>query len=572
MSSRLIRPLPDVTVLNPFNADAKIQWSKIEHRYPPESIRPLPTEQPRAIPRVQHDFSKSEESDKHKAERLERLAAVKDVFIRSWETYREHAWLKDEVQPISGGSNNNFGGWAATLVDTLDTLWIMGLEKEFDVAVKAVRKIDFSRPQMETLNLFETVIRYLGGLLSAYDLSGGKYSVLLDKALELGEMMYSAFDTPNRMPVTRWNWADFAMNKQQEAARDAISSELGSLTLEMTRLSQLTGNPKFHDAAERIMDEFEAQQNNTKAPGLWPIMVNARKKYFTDDRSFTLGGMADSLYEYLPKQYILLGGAAERYRYMYQTSLEAAKKYLFFRPMLPEPVDIVISGTIRVVGVADVKFEPLGQHLTCFIGGMVALGAQVFGRPEDLSYARQLTDGCVWAYGEMATGIMPELFHLVPCANLTGSSCEWDEDAWYAGVDQRHKIDGGETPVARGKSFAEGNRLKPGWTNIRDSRFLLRPEAIESVFVLYRVTGDTTWQDKAWKMFQAIEQAARTEIGYASLADVSKSDGKQLDTCESFWTAETLKYFYLVFSESDLVSLDEFVFNTEAHPLKRPTP
>jgi len=39
---------------------------------------------------------------------------------------------------------------------------------------------------------------------------------------------------------------------------------------------------------------------------------------------------------------------------------------------------------------------------------------------------------------------------------------------------------------------------------------------------------------------------------------------------ESFWMAETLKYFYLIFSEPELVSLDDFVFNTEAHPLRTP--
>ena len=39
---------------------------------------------------------------------------------------------------------------------------------------------------------------------------------------------------------------------------------------------------------------------------------------------------------------------------------------------------------------------------------------------------------------------------------------------------------------------------------------------------------------------------------------------------QSFWFAETLKYFYLMFSSPDVVNLDEYVLNTEAHPLKRP--
>lgn len=72
-------------------------------------------------------------------------------------------------------------------------------------------------------------------------------------------------------------------------------------------------------------------------------------------------------------------------------------------------------------------------------------------------------------------------------------------------------------------------------------------------------------------MFTAIEKHSRTAIAHASVADVANKDSMLLDTMESFWTAETLKYFYLLFSEPELVSLDEYVFNTEAHPFKRPT-
>ena len=89
-----------------------------------------------------------------------------------------------------------------------------------------------------------------------------------------------------------------------------------------------------------------------------------------------------------------------------------------------------------------------------------------------------------------------------------------------------------------------------------------RPEAIESVFVMYRITGDKTWRDKGWKMFQAIQNATRTEWGYSAIKDVTvtKSKKKNMsDSMESFWLGETLKYFYLLFSPPDLVSLDEYV-------------
>jgi mannosyl-oligosaccharide alpha-1,2-mannosidase len=80
------------------------------------------------------------------------------------------------------------------------------LEDDFAKAVAALRDIDFTRAEHGMLNVFETTIRYLGGLLSAHDLSNGKYPILLQKAVELGDMLYAAFDTPNRMPITRWYW------------------------------------------------------------------------------------------------------------------------------------------------------------------------------------------------------------------------------------------------------------------------------------------------------------------------------------------------------------------------------
>ena len=103
-------------------------------------------------------------------------------------------------------------------------------------------------------------------------------------------------------------------------------------------------------------------------------------------------------------------------------------------------------------------------------------------------------------------------------------------------------------------------------------RFLTanRPEAIESIFILYRLTGDPTLRERAWNMFNTIVQHTTTPIAHAALDDCTVPNPPKADRMESFWLAETLKYFYLIFSEPDVVSLDEYVLNTEAHPLKRP--
>jgi mannosyl-oligosaccharide alpha-1,2-mannosidase len=92
-----------------------------------------------------------------------------------------------------------------------------------------------------------------------------------------------------------------------------------------------------------------------------------------------------------------------------------------------------------------------------------------------------------------------------------------------------------------------------------DSCLPTSPEAIESIFILYRITGDPSLQESGWKMFQAIEKHSRTSIAHAVINDVTDPNPMQYDSMESFWTGETLKYFYLLFSEPNVISLDEYV-------------
>lgn len=170
----------------------------------PLSLIRLPRGKPRSIPQIQHQFNSETQSDR--VERTKRQQAVKNAFQHSWNGYKTHAWLQDELSPISGGHKSPLGGWATTLIDSLDTLLIMGLDEEFEAALEAVHNVDFSTPKLPTVHVFEITIRHLGGLISAYDLTEGKHLILLEKAQELGELLYRAFDTPNRMPQMRWQW------------------------------------------------------------------------------------------------------------------------------------------------------------------------------------------------------------------------------------------------------------------------------------------------------------------------------------------------------------------------------
>ncbi|KAI9736986.1 MAG: hypothetical protein M1834_000575 [Cirrosporium novae-zelandiae] len=547
----------------------EIHWVKHPERNPVESFIPLPSEAPVELPKIQHDFGI--EGPRTRAKREARLDVVKAVFDHAWKGYQAHAWMRDEVAPLTGGYFNTFGGWAATLVDTLDTLWIMGMHEEFENALEAIKDIDFTTTQAGTLNVFETTIRYLGGFLSAYDLTDGKYPILLQKATELGELLYSAFDTPNRMPVARWNWMGAAAGMAQVAQESTLSAEIGSLTLEFTRLSQITGDLKYFDAVQRITDHFEKGQDKTRLPGLWPVVIDAKSMIFNSDHFFTLGGMADSLYEYLPKEYMLLGGTIQQYRKMYEKAIEVVKKHIFFRPLNKDNKDILLSGTARINPANHVMLEAQGQHLACFTGGMVGIAAKIFNRSDELSTARKLVDGCIWAYESMPSGLMPETFYTVPCEHSM-DQCVWDVDRWRSGINSQHMnyANGGSKAERIDRVIVE-ETLVPGFTSIGDRRYILRPEAIESVFIMYRITGDYTLQDKAWNMFESIVNATWTDIANAGINDVTSTNSTQINKMESFWLAETLKYFYLIFSEPEVISLDDYVFNTEAHPFKRPS-
>ncbi|ETS80045.1 hypothetical protein PFICI_07574 [Pestalotiopsis fici W106-1] len=552
-----------------------IRWNKPPARFPVKKPTKLPTKLPKTrIPRVQAAEPIEEEAARNK--RHKRLAAVKASFQHSWTGYKKYAWRKDEVTPITGNYKNPFGGWAATLVDSLDTLWIMGLETDFNLAVKACDSIDFTTTLTKDINVFETTIRYLGGFLAAYELSGRQYPVLLSKAQEVGDLLMGAFDTPNRMPVSRWDWRKYVQGIEQKAPLSMLVSEIGSFTLEFAKLSELTGNMIYHDAAQRISDQIELGQSNTHLPGMWPVVIDASKSpiEFTGD-TFTLGGMSDSLYEYFPKQYALLGGMLEQPRRLYEGFIDVAKEHLFRRALNPDNLPILLPGDARVKNAQDpvtrqIIRTPRAQHLTCFAGGMVGLAAKVFDRPADMDIAIQLTNGCVWSYFATPSGLGPEIFNYIPCdPDPKQDDCQWSERRWLDSLKMHWRKGQKDVPDQTAKDIVDGRKLPKGMLDVNDRKYILRPEAIESVFLMYRMTGDASWMDKAWDMFIAVEKHTRTTVAAASLDDVTKAKPLQTDSMESFWLAETLKYFYLVFSEWDVVDLDKWVLNTEAHPLRR---
>lgn len=188
----------------PPGSSGQYHWVKHPEKHPVNEYIPFPQTPPSPIPQIQYDFPA--ESWWERRQRVKRQEAVREAFKHAWKGYKHHAWLRDELSPLSGGHRTTFAGWAATLVDSLDSLIILDMKDAFEDALDALDQIDFSTTDSTQINVFETNIRYLGGFMGAYDLTNGTYPVLLKKAVEVANFIYGAFDTRNRMPQSRWQW------------------------------------------------------------------------------------------------------------------------------------------------------------------------------------------------------------------------------------------------------------------------------------------------------------------------------------------------------------------------------
>lgn len=197
------------------------------------------------------------------------------------------------------------------------------------------------------------------------------------------------------------------------------------------------------------------------------------------------------------------------YKNMSKTFMEAAGEHLFFRPMLPDEKDILFSGNVKVDDKNVASFDAESEHLGCFIGGTVALGGQLFGSPEDIETGVKLAKGCAYAYAAFPTGMMPERFNSVPCNPLRATICRWNVQTYILDSHRR-------------KEYKQN--LPKGFTTAKDPRYILRPEAIESLFVTYRITGERELVEMAWNMFVAISKGTEAEFGHAAVVDVLSKD------------------------------------------------
>ncbi|KAG2373000.1 hypothetical protein C9374_012943 [Naegleria lovaniensis] len=464
-----------------------------------------------------HDFENDKTNQK------ERRKAVREAFIHAFKGY-ENVWGKDEYRPVSRGYHNwirSANGFGMTIIDSLDTMVIMGLKEQYE---KSLRYVKNEMPSFSTINggisVFETTIRVVGGFLSAFDLS--KEPIFLEKAKDMADRLIPAFSSPTGVPYSEINLRTGEKKIFAWTGGDcAILSELGSLQLEFRRLSELTGDNKYHAAVTKVMDEMIRTRPQN---GLFPHMYNLLSGRACSNR-VTLGALGDSFYEYLLKQWLMNRGtkAAERYRMVYLETVKGIFNHL------------VKTSRKGYTYVAEFERGARNKidHLACFAAGMFALGGHFnVSTPEfSISNERQMEVGaeftrtCYESYRQMPSQLGPEVFAM---DEVTGD-------------------------------------IRAGGA----SSYLLRPETVESLFIMWRITGDEKYRDWGWNIFQAIEKHCKVEKGgYSGVVSVLSTRPHKDDFQQSFFLAETLKYLYLLFSPNHVIPLDKFVFNTEAHPLR----
>ncbi|RMZ79187.1 hypothetical protein DV738_g3550, partial [Chaetothyriales sp. CBS 135597] len=559
----------------------------VEKELPMYKDKPnLPPNRRRKTARAQQLALANSQSDLWK----ERQEAVKEVFTTSWDGYEKYAWGMDEYHPISKkGRNMVEGGFGWMIVDALDTAMIMNLTSR---VVKAREWIATSLTYTANhdVNTFETTIRMLGGLLSAQflstqyphlapitddDVNQPGEDLYIEKATDLADRLLGAYESPSGIP-----YASINLNTSAgiPASSGSSTAEAATLQLEMKQLSKLIGEPIYWQQAENIIKVIDDQH---MPDGLLPIFINPTTGKF-HGRNIRLGSRGDSYYEYLIKQFLQTKGGEPVYLELWEEALEGIKRHL---------ITYTKSGSLTVLAEKPNGLEaPLTakmDHLVCFMPGTIALAvtngstvAEAKERlgplwtakhDENLRLAEELMKTCWGMYARTPTGLAPEISYFT----VDSPPRQW----------QAHLDPNWTPPVSA--NLADG--ADQAWQSDydihpQDEHNLQRPETVESLFYLYQITQNPQYREWGWKMFESfrehtkvVDELTGQVYGYTSLNSVMQKpvqERRRRDNMESFWLAETLKYFYLLFADDvgldgGLPGLEDVVLNTEAHFLPR---
>ncbi|KUJ20463.1 glycoside hydrolase [Mollisia scopiformis] len=501
-----------------------------------------------AIPQPANlNLPRQDRPDNHTLNR-ERADAVKAAFVYAWDGYYKYAFPNDELHPISNSFSNSRNGWGASAVDAFSTAIVMQIQPIVTEILNFIPTIDFDTTTSQ-VSLFETTIRYLAGMLSGYDFLTGPLSnlasnktavpLILKQAERLANNLAYAFDTPTGIPSNNLNFP----NGTDGSTTNGLAT-IGSLVLEWTHLSDLTGNPLYGELAQK----GESYLLNPKPassepwPGLVGTNVNLTTGLFVDASGGWVGG-DDSFYEYLIKMYVYDSTRFANYRDRWILAADSSIAHLASHPSTRPDLTFLAQFDGQ-----ELIFQ--SEHLACFDGGNFILAGLVLKEQKYTDFGLALVNACHDTYISTLTGIGPEVFRWV--TNTTAAN---DTDNPGPSADQ------------------EAFYAKAGFY-ITDSVYILRPEVLESFYYAYRATGDQMYRDWAWNAFLAINSTCAVGSGFAELLNVNAAGGGGYnDFQDSFLFAEVMKYSYLIHAPDNVWQVDnngenQWVFNTEAHPFK----
>lgn len=498
---------------------------------------------------------------------------VESMLLNSFNDYSENGWPYDVYGPISHNHRNmprtnDPLGWI--IIDSIDTLMI-AYNHTTDDKHKAqfLDHITHIEEWVDNelnydidaeVNIFETTIRMLGGLLSAYYLSSelhiSKPKVYLNKAINLADRLSLAFEeTPSGIVYSSVNLKTGQSVKNHVDNGASSTAEFTTLQLEFKYLSSITGNKTYWDIVEQVYEPlYRVNDILNRYDGLVPIYTLPDTAQFWG-RNIRFGSRGDSFYEYLLKQYLLTH--EDTYYQLYRKAIDGMKKHLV-KTSYPSGLTYIAEKPNGLENRASSKMD----HLACFMGGLLAMGATE-GHPlsearemnfwnaereDDWLLAMKLTHTCYQMYHQLPSGIAPEIVvfnYAEEESNEFETITNIDRENWWTSPS--------------GDIF-----VKP-----LDRHNIQRPETVESLMFMYHLSNDTAYREWGEEILSSFARNSVVNFNdkspvYTSLDDCIKNPTSKRDNLESFWLAETLKYLYLLFQDD--VDLTSVVFNTEAHP------
>jgi hypothetical protein len=280
---------------------------------------------------------------------------VKAAVQHAWKGYKDYAWGADDLKPLTKTPKNWYNkSMLMTPVDAFDTFTLLGLSAEAKEAKELIlTKLNFNIDN--DVQVFEITIRLLGGLITAYELDGDKKFLTLAK--NLANRLMPAFKSKTGMPYR-------FVHLQTGKVRDGINNpaEIGTLMMEFGKLSKITGDKKYYNAAKKGMIYV---YNHRSTLGLVGEQIDVQTGKWVNSRSH-IGAYIDSYYEYLYKSWLLFGD--KDFKIAFDVHNAAIKKHLISKTDKGWFMHQVDMNTGKIVGTNYGALEAFYAGLCAFAG------------------------------------------------------------------------------------------------------------------------------------------------------------------------------------------------------------